>query len=241
MNLVDVLAVGAHPDDIELGCGGLLCVLKARGHRFALLDLTAGENGSRGNAATRAAEAKAAAESLGASGRECLGLPDTAVADTDRAVRLMVEQLRKWRPKLVIAQDEGDQHPDHAAGARIVRRALFLAALANYLAAGEPHRVARLIRYSRHTFFRPDFVVDISDHVEAKLSAVRCYASQFTRTEPGAKTPISEPGYEDDLKAAWRFWGQDAGALFAEPFAMDGIPQISDPVHDLCIQRRDVQ
>lgn len=239
--MIDVLAVGAHPDDIELGCGGLLCVLKTRGHRFALLDLTAGEKGSRGDTATRAAEAKAAAEVLGASGRVCLGLPDTAVSDSDGAVRLLVEQIRRWRPKLVIAQDEGDQHPDHAAGARMVRRAVFLAALSRYDATGEPHRAARVIRYSRHTFFRPDFVVDISDHVEAKLSAVRCYASQFTRTEPGAKTPISDPGFEDDLKAAWRFWGQDAGALFAEPFAMDGIPQISDPVADLCIQRRDVQ
>ncbi|MHC4938195.1 MAG: bacillithiol biosynthesis deacetylase BshB1 [Planctomycetota bacterium] len=241
MTLVDVLAVGAHPDDVELGCGGLLRVLKARGYRFAIVDLTAGEKGSRGDAATRAAEAKAAAESLGASGRECLGLPDTALSDSDGAVRLMVGQLRKWRPKLVVCQDEGDRHPDHAAGARIVRRAVFLAALSSYEAEGVPHRVSRTIRYSRHSFFRPDFVVDISDHVEAKLAAVRCYESQFTRREPGAKTPISAPDFEDDLKAAWRFWGQDAGALYAEPFAMDGIPQIGDPVHDLCIQRRDVE
>jgi len=241
VTLVDVLAIGAHPDDAELGCGGLLCALKARGHRFALLDLTAGEKGSRGDAATRAAEAKAAAELLGASGRECLGLPDTALADSDGAVRLVAEQLRKWRPKLVVAQDEGDRHPDHAAGARIVRRAVFLAALANYEAAGAPHRVARVIRYSRHTWFRPSFVVDISDHVETKLAAIRCYASQFTRAAPGVKTPISEPGYEEDLRAQWRFWGQDAGALFAEPFAMDGVPQIGDPVHELCRERRDIQ
>lgn len=241
MSEVDVLAVGAHPDDVELGCGGLLLALKARGRRFAILDLTAGEKGSRGDAKTRAAEAKAAAEALGASGRACLGLPDTALSDTDGAVRLAVEQLRKWRPKLVVAQDEGDRHPDHAAGARIVRRAAFLAALSNFEAGGAPHRVRRVVRYSRHTWFRPSFVVDITEHVEDKLAAVRCYESQFTRGEPGARTPISAPTFEDDLKAFWRFWGQDAGALYAEPFAMDGVPQIGDPVRDLCIERRDVE
>ena len=146
MNLVDVLAVGAHPDDVELGCGGTLLALKARGHRFAIVDCTAGEKGSRGDAATRAAEAKAAAESLGASGRACLGLPDTALADTDGAVRLMVEEIRKWRPKLVIGHDGGDRHPDHAAAARIVRRAAFLSALANYEAPGAPHRFAHTNR-----------------------------------------------------------------------------------------------
>lgn len=241
MTEVDVLAIGAHPDDVELGCGGLLCSLHARGHRFAIVDLTAGEKGSRGTREERAAESSAAAELLGATARECLGLPDTKVAETDEAVRRMVETIRKWRPKLVVAQDEGDQHPDHAAGARIVQRATFLAALKNFDADGAPHRAGRLIRYSRHAFFQASFVVDISDHVDKKLAAVRCYKSQFTRSGPGVKTPISAPDYEKDLCAAWRAWGQHAGALYAEPFAVDGIPQIGDPVHDLCIERRDIE
>jgi bacillithiol biosynthesis deacetylase BshB1 len=238
---VDVLAVGAHPDDVELGCGGLLCSLHARGQRFAILDLTAGEKGSRGTREERAAEASAAAERLGATERECLGLPDTNVSETDAAVRLMVEKIRKWRPKLIVAQDAGDQHPDHAAGARIVQRATFLAALTNFDASGAPHRATRLIRYSRHAFFRASFVVDISEHVDQKLAAIRCYESQFTRNAPGAKTPISAPDFEDDMRAAWRAWGQHAGALYAEPFAMDGIPQIGDPVRELCIERRDIE
>ncbi|MEM8884713.1 MAG: bacillithiol biosynthesis deacetylase BshB1 [Planctomycetota bacterium] len=239
--MVDVLAVGAHPDDIELGCGGLLLACRARGYRFALIDLTAGEMGSRGTKELRAREAKAAAELLGASGRVNLGLPDAGVEPSDGAVRRMVEEIRRWRPKLVVAQDDGDQHPDHAAGARLVRKAVFFAALTRYEAEGAPHRVGRLVRYSRHAYFRPSFVVDISDHVEEKLAAVRCYASQFTRAEPGAKTPISAPDYEDDLRAFWRFHGQAVGALYAEPFALDGAPQISDPVRDLCIERRDVE
>jgi len=241
VNLVDVLAVGAHPDDVELGCAGLLLRLKARGYRFGIVDLTAGEMGSRGTREERAAEAKAAAETLGATARECLGLPDTRVTESDGAVKLMVEAIRKWRPRLVVAQDAGDQHPDHAAGARIVQRACFLAALARYEAEGAPHRVGRLIRYSRHPWFRASFVVDISDHVEEKLTAIRCYASQFTRTEPGAKTPISDPGYEDDLRAFWRFHGMGVGAIYAEPFAMDGVPQLGDPIQDLCAERRDVE
>ncbi len=239
--MVDVLAVGAHPDDVELGCAGTLVKLRERGYTFALIDLTAGECGSRGSRDTRAREAKAAAELLGASGRECLALPDTRVQETDAAVRLMAEALRRWRPRLVISQDAADQHPDHAAGARIVQRAAFVAALARYEAEGTPHRIGRLIRYSRHPWFQPSFVVDISEHVEAKLAAIRCYASQFTRIEAGVKTPISAPDFEDDLKAAWRYHGMGIGALYAEPFAMDGTPQLSDPVRDLCIERRDIE
>ena len=241
MTLVDVLAVGAHPDDVELGCGGLLCVLKDRGYRFAIVDLTAGERGSRGTREERAREAKAAAELLGASGRECLGLPDAAVEDTPAAVRGMVEALRKWRPKLVVSMHPGDRHPDHAACARIVARAVFLAALRNVEAEGEPHRVGRVIRYSRHPWFVPRFVVDISEVVDRKLAAARCYASQFTRAAPGPKTPISDPGFFEDLKASWRHHGTGAGALYAEPFDMDGVPNVPDPVAALCVERRDVE
>jgi bacillithiol biosynthesis deacetylase BshB1 len=241
VNLVEVLAVGAHPDDVELGCGGLLLALRDRGYRFAILDLTAGEQGSRGSREVRAREAKAAAELLGATARECLELPDARLEATEAAVRLTVEALRKWRPKLVVSMHGGDRHPDHAACARIVDRAAFLSPLARYDAAGEPHRVARVIRYSRHPWFEPSFVVDISDHVEDKLAAVRCYASQISRTEPGVKTPISAPTFEEDLRAIWRFHGLGIGALYAEPFAMDGIPALPDPVAALCVERRDVE
>jgi len=98
VSLVDVLAAGAHPDDVELGCGGLLLTLRARGYRFAIVDATAGEKGSRGTRERRAAEAKEAAERLGSTARECLGLPDTQVKPTDGAVRLMVEALRRYLP-----------------------------------------------------------------------------------------------------------------------------------------------
>jgi len=236
---VDVLAFGAHPDDVELGCAGLLLGLRARGYRFAIADLTAGERGSRGDRETRAAEAKKAADLLGASARECLGLPDTQLSPTPGAVRLAVEALRKWQPRLVVSMSPGDAHPDHAACAAIVERAAFLAALPRIEADGEPHRVRRVIRYSRHPWFQPSFVVDITDHVEAKLAAIRCYASQFTRATEGPRTPISAPDFEEDLKASWRFWGRGIGALYAEPFAMDGPPALPDPVAALCEERRD--
>ena len=240
MNQVEVLAFGAHPDDVELGCGGLLLAMRARGYRFAIVDLTAGEHGSRGTREERAHEAKAAADSLGASARECLELPDTKLRPTDGAVRLAVETIRKWRPKLVVSMNAGDRHPDHAACARIVERATFLAALANAGADGEPHRARRVIRYSRHPWFVPSFVVDISDQVQRKLEAVRCYRSQFTRTQPGARTPISAPEFEQDLLALWRVHGTGIGALYAEPFAMDGPPAVPDPVAALCEERRDI-
>ena len=239
MSLVEILAVGAHPDDVELGCGGLLLAMRARGHRFAILDLTAGEKGSRGTREERAKEAQAAAGVLGATARECLGLPDTRLEPTPGAVKLAVEAVRKWRPQLVVSMNPLDRHPDHAAAARIVESACFLAALSNFEAPAPPHRPRRVIRYSRHAWFQPSFVVDITDHVEKKLEAIRCYRSQFTRGASGARTPISAPDFEEDLRAFWRFHGQGAGALYAEPFAMDGVPAIVDPVAALCVERRD--
>ena len=238
-DFVEILAVGAHPDDVELGCGGLLLLMRDRGYRFAMLDLTAGERGSRGDKATRAEEARSAAALLGATARECLGLPDTKVEEDAGAIRLMVETIRKWRPKLVVSMSANDRHPDHAACARVVERAVFLAPLVNAEADGTPHRVRRVIRYSRHHDFVPSFVVDISDVVDTKLAAVRCHGSQFTRREPGAKTPISAPDFEEDLRAFWRFWGREIGALYAEPYAMDGPPAVPDPVSALCVERRD--
>ena len=133
----------------------------------------------------------------------------------------------------------GDAHPDHAAAARIVDRATFFSGLKNFDAAGEPWRVRRVIRYSRHPEFRPSFVVDITDVVEQKLAALRCYASQFTRIQDGHRTPISAPDYEEDLRAFWRFHGMSIGAIYAEPYQMDGPPAVPDPVAALCEQRRD--
>ena len=241
MSLVEILAVGAHPDDVELGCGGLLLAMRDRGYRFAIVDLTAGEKGSRGTKELRLAEAKAAAELLGATARECLELPDAAVEATAGAVRRMVETLRRWRPQLVVSMDAGDLHPDHAACARIVERAAFLAPLEKSECEGAPHRVGRVIRYSRHPWFSPDFVVDITDHFERKVAAIRCYASQFTREAEGPRTGISAPTFLEDLRASWRHHGRGAGGLYAEPFAMDGVPALPDPVAALCVERRDVQ
>jgi bacillithiol biosynthesis deacetylase BshB1 len=213
--------------------------MRARGHRFAIVDLTMGERGSRGTADERAREAQQAAAVLGASARECLHLPDTRLEPSQGAVKAMVEAVRKWRPQLVVSMNPLDRHPDHAAAARIVESACFLAALPNFDAPGTPHRPRRVVRYSRHPWFAPSFVVDITDHVEEKLEAIRCYASQFTRASPGARTPISAPDFEEDLLAFWRFHGQGVGALYAEPFAMDGPPAVPDPVAALCVERRD--
>lgn len=236
---VEILAVGAHPDDVELGCGGLLLLMRGRGYRFAIVDLTGGERGSRGDGPTRAKEAAAAAAVLGAAARECLDLPDTQLEESAEAVRRMVARVRRWRPSLVVSMNPADQHPDHRACARIVERACFLAQLKNAPYDGEPHRVRRIVRYSRHPWTAPAFVVDIGDVVERKLEAVRCYRSQFTREEPGHSTPISDPRFEEDLRAMWRFHGIGIGALYAEPFTMDGPPALPDPVAALCVQRRD--
>ena len=179
MNLVEILAVGAHPDDVELGCGGLLLAMRARGHRFAILDLTAGEKGSRGSRDEREKEAQEAAAVLGAAGRECLNLPDTRLEPTAAAVKAAVESVRKWRPKLVVSMNPADRHPDHAAAARIVESACFLAALENFDAPGAPHRPRRVLRYSRHAWFVPSFVVPVWSKFAAAQKSKPC------RGDPG--------------------------------------------------------
>ena len=239
--LVDVLAIGAHPDDVELGCGGLLLSLRGRGYRFGIIDVTAGERASRGTRDERRQEAKIAAELLGATARECLDLPDTLLEDTSAAARLMAGRIRKYRPKLIVSMHEGDEHPDHVATARITRRAAFLAALHNADVDGEPHRARQIITYSRHTYFRPSFVVDVGEFVDRKLEAVFAHRTQFTRDVDGAKTPISAPDFEEDVRAFMRFHGRNVGALYAEPFAMDGPPALPDPIAALCVEQRDVE
>lgn len=185
----DVLAVGPHPDDVEIACGGAMIQLAQRGRRTAVVDLTRGEKGSRGTPEERAAEAQAAAEALGLVARANLGLPDTGVRDDDASTDLLVAALRAASPELVFAPHEHDVHPDHSNAARLVARAHFLAGLRNYRPdLGAPHRATTLLRYPGNLPVEPAVVVDISAVVEQKLAAVRCYTSQLSPPDVGHLT-----------------------------------------------------
>ncbi len=178
---VDLLAIAAHRDDVELTCAGTLIRAADQGYRTAILDLTAGETGTRGSAEIRGREAAAAAAVMGVAERRNAGLPDAGLANTDQTRRVVVEHLRALAPRVVILPYPVGRHPDHRVASELGRDACYLAGLGRYDAPGDPHRPFKVL-YAlayREDPVKPTFVVDISDQFERKMQAIRCYASQF--------------------------------------------------------------
>ncbi len=178
---VDLLAIAAHRDDVELTCAGTLIRAADQGYRTAILDLTAGEAGTRGSAEIRGREAAAAAAVMGVAERRNAGLPDAGLANTDQTRRVVVEHLRALAPRVVILPYPVGRHPDHRVASELGRDACYLAGLGRYDAPGDPHRPFKVL-YAlayREDPVKPTFVVDISDQFERKMQAIRCYASQF--------------------------------------------------------------
>lgn len=220
MQPVDILAIAAHRDDVELTCGGTLARAVRLGRRVAILDLTQGETGTRGDAESRAAEASRAAEVLGVAARECLGLPDAGIVNTPETRLLLAVAIRRCRPRVVVAPALTGRHPDHHVGAQLVRDACFVAGLAR-LAPGvpkhRPHKVVHAIAY-REDAPKPTFVVDVSDDFETKLAAVRCYATQFDGvTQAGEVYPTGEPLY-DVVRHQAAHYGSLIRARYGEPY-----------------------
>jgi len=216
----DVLAIGPHPDDMELAAGATVAQLTAAGKEVILLDLTLGERGTRGSAEVRAEEARNAAKILGA-GRRCLHLPDTGVRALDEdQIEALVNELRRLRPRLVIAAHGDDDHPDHREGAELVRRAIYLSGL-NRFGSGdrEPYRPERLLFAMGRRPFLPSLVVDVTDTYPIKRNALAAFGSQFHRPEGDSlATPISEPGFLPGIEARDRYFGSLIGVTFGEAF-----------------------
>jgi bacillithiol biosynthesis deacetylase BshB1 len=178
---VDLLAIAAHRDDVELTCGGTLIRAVDQGHSTGILDLTAGETGTRGSASLRAEEAERAAAVMGVRERRNAGLPDAGLHNTDETRRIVVEHIRHFAPRVVILPFPVGRHPDHRVASELGRDACFLAGLARYPAEGTPHRPHKIL-YAlayREDPVKPSFVVDISPQFARKMEAIRCYASQF--------------------------------------------------------------
>ena len=179
---VDVLAIGAHPDDAEIGCGGTLILAADVGLRVAVGDLTRGEAASSGSPDERDAERLRAAEILGLATRPALGLPDGSVGTDPEHRTAVIALLRELRPRIVLAPYPEDRHPDHAAAGRLAREASFLAGLPR-LGDGPPHRPAHVFHYLLHYPVPPSFVVDVSSVWERKWAAVQAHRSQFGPVE----------------------------------------------------------
>jgi bacillithiol biosynthesis deacetylase BshB1 len=218
--MVDILVFGAHPDDAEIACGGLLLLAQKERKRVAVVDLTAGEMGSRGTPEIRAREAREAAQMLGLAGRECLGLPDARLEERDVYRMKIIEAIRRHRPGMVVAPYPEDLHPDHAVAGRLVEQAAWLSGLTklNDL-PGKPHRPRSVIFYMFHYEFVPTFILDISPVWDKKIELIRKYRSQLHRAggrEP--KTFISRPNFLEGVELRHRYYGNKIGARHGEPF-----------------------
>lgn len=214
------LAFGAHPDDIEMSCGGTLSMLHRYGKPFGMVDFTRGEMGTRGNATIRASEAKAAAKILGAEVRVNFGVPDFNIEHNRKNLLKTIEVLRKYQPEIVFAPFREERHPDHAHVHELVRDAIFYAGLRK-LKTGtlSAYRPKHAYYYMQHHTFIPTLYVDISHDFDTKVEAIKAHESQFFN--PASKDPqtmLSTPEFMEYLLGRMRYHGRLAGVRYAEPF-----------------------
>ena len=228
---VDVLAIAAHPDDVELSCAGTLVMLKARGRRFGIVDLTRGEMGTRGDAATRRREAQRAAEILGAEFRETLDFGDGGLSKARENELALIDVIRREKPRLLLTSYPDDRHPDHRRAGELVTDAAYYAGLRRLETAHPAHRPQQAIYFSTAYVHPPTFVVDITAAMETRAAAIRSFTSQFHNPEsrePG--TILSEESFLAVVEARARYFGFMIGAEFGEGFVSKRPPRIDDPV-----------
>jgi bacillithiol biosynthesis deacetylase BshB1 len=226
---VDVLLFGAHPDDVEWGAGGTALLMKQQGLRFAFIDLTTGEMGSRGTPEERSAEAKLAADFVGAEVRETLHLPDCGLEDTPDTRRRIASAIRRFRPRVVMAPYWEDRHPDHAAAGAMVRNSALFCTLRKLEDANPPHKPDIFLYYLLHNFERPSIVADISDVYERKMELLRLHKTQFSKTaEEYGLVPQGLNNYLYGLESRDRFFGSLIGCQHGEAFVMDRPLPIND-------------
>jgi bacillithiol biosynthesis deacetylase BshB1 len=227
---VDILAIAAHRDDVELTCGGTLIKAAKQGRRTAVLDLTEGEMGTRGDAKTRADEAERAAEVLGLSARENLALPDAGIVNDPPTRVLVARAIRRFKPRIVIAPARQGRHPDHRVTAELVRDASFVAGLAKLapdVPKHRPHKVVHCVSF-RQDFEKPTFVVDISDEMEKKLEAVACFKSQFEgATQAGEVYPTGAPLLEV-VRTFGSYYGAMIRCRYGEPYFTTETMRVDD-------------
>jgi bacillithiol biosynthesis deacetylase BshB1 len=231
---LDVLAVGAHPDDVELGCGGTLALLAAAGRAVGILHLSSGEAGSRGSAEVRRREAAAAARELGVATLEILDCGDGGLRTGRDEEDTLIEVVRRLRPRLVLGPPRTDRHPDHGRAHSLLRDACFYAGLAKRSPElGAPHRPAALFCYLQHDLAVPSFVVDVTSAWARKIAALDAYASQLwgAGAKESPNTFVSSPDFRLSIEARARHLGIGVGASYGEGFLALGPLAVADPLH----------
>ncbi|MBI1192872.1 MAG: bacillithiol biosynthesis deacetylase BshB1 [Bacteroidetes bacterium] len=236
---LDVLAFGAHPDDVELSCSGTLLLEQKRGHSVGIVDLTLGELGTRGDVETRRAEAEKSSVILGLSVRINLELPDGFIQADRPSILAVIRILRQFRPDVVLAPALEDRHPDHGRAGNLVTEACFLAGLARietYWQPGEgpqqPWRPRSLHQYIQDRLLKPDFVVDITSVMDQRMQSILAFGTQFY--DPAAEAPntyISSPEFLEGIYSRAREMGRMAGFAYGEGFTtrkVAGVKSILD-------------
>lgn len=219
---LDLLAVGAHPDDVELFAGGTLAHLASLGRRIGILHLTRGECGTRGTPEIREEESRKAAVILGATRRETLDLGDGRLDTSTTNRKVVVEAIRRLRPRVVMTHYTEERHPDHRFARELVADSCFLANVAGYPAGGERHKIEELVFFVGHegrTPVKPDWIVDTTRSHETKIAALRAFATQFHTGADDPKLPathISSRDFWEMMEAQARLWGHAIGAQYGE-------------------------
>lgn len=231
---VDILAFGAHPDDVELSASGTILKHIQNGKKVAIVDLTEGELGSRGTVQTRYAEAAAAAKILGVESRVNLQMADGFFEHSQENLLKVVEQIRFFKPEIVLTNAFEDRHPDHGKGSKLVSDACFLAGLRRIKTdlngiEQEAFRPKAVYHYIQDRYLKPDFVVDVTDFVETKMKSIRAYSTQFY--DPNSKepqTPISGEDFFEFLHGRMAQYGRQIGVRYAEGFNVERFVGVND-------------
>jgi bacillithiol biosynthesis deacetylase BshB1 len=233
MSQVDILAIFAHPDDVELCVGGTLLKMKSLGYRTGAVDVTRGEMGTRGTVEGRAKEADDAAKVLKLDVRENLGLPDGHVFATDEERTKLVRVLRRLKPRVILTHQIEDPHPDHDHIARLVRESARLSSMRGYdpETGGEKIPVPNVAHNIFSRRVQPSFIVDVSDFLEDKMAAIRAHASQFYDPNSGEpETRLTDKGFLDELENRSRYFGTLIGVAAGEPYFVREALNIDDPI-----------
>lgn len=224
---LDILAIGVHPDDVELSCAGTILKHIELGKTVGILDLTLGELGTRGNATIRTQEAMRAASILGVSVREQLNMADGFFENNETNQRLIIEVIRKYQPELILCNAISDRHPDHGRAAKLTTDACFYSGLVKVKttennAVQKPWRPKAVYHYIQDNFIEPDFVIDVTAYNDKKMESIMAYSSQFF--DPNSKepqTPISSKNFIDYINAKARLFGRSINVDFAEGFMVN--------------------
>lgn len=226
---LDLLAIGAHPDDVDLLMGGTIALLAKKGRRIGIIDLTRGECGTRGTPDTRRSEAQKAREILGAQERITLDMGDCALENSAANRIQLASALRHLRPSVVVTHLDMNRHPDHVRAHELVRDSCFLANVGGFEAEGERHKIGDLVfflGFHTSTEQKPDWIVNISETWETKLSALRAFGTQFytgKSSESGPQTYLASPEFWERIDVEARRWGAFIGARHGEAFAFQSL------------------